>query len=54
MDDEDAIRTAITKVIEHEGHEVLALPDAATALEEVNFEEIDLVVSDLMMPTPGY
>ena len=54
MDDEDAIRTAITKVIEHEGHEVLALPDAATALKEVNFEEIDLVVSDLMMPTPGY
>jgi DNA-binding response OmpR family regulator len=53
MDDEDAIRTAITKVIEREGHEVLAFADAAPALEEVNFEEIDLVVSDLVMPTPG-
>jgi len=53
MDDEDTIRTAVTKVIEREGHEVLAFPDAAAALEEVNWDEIDLVVSDLVMPTPG-
>ena len=53
MDDEDAIRTAITKVLEREGHEVLSFSDAALALEEVNFEEVDLVVSDLVMPTPG-
>jgi DNA-binding response OmpR family regulator len=53
MDDEAAIRTAITKVIEREGHEVLAFDDAAPALEEVNWDEIDLVVSDLVMPTRG-
>lgn len=37
MDDENAIPTAITKVIEREGHETLAFADAAPALEEVNF-----------------
>ncbi len=53
MDDEDAIRTAITKVVEREGPEVLAFADAAPVLEDVDFTEIDLVVSDLVMPTPG-
>ena len=53
MDDEDSIRSAIVRVIEGEGHEVVAFDDAAPALEEVNFEEVDLVVSDLVMPTPG-
>ncbi len=53
MDDENTIRVAITRVLERDGHEVLAFEDAAPALEEVNWEEIDLVVSDLVMPTPG-
>jgi DNA-binding NtrC family response regulator len=38
-------------VIEREDHEVIAFEDAAPALEEVNWEEIDLVVSDLVMLT---
>ena len=53
LDDEDTIRTAITRVLERDGHEVLAFEDAAPALEQVDWEDIDLVVSDLVMPTPG-
>ncbi len=53
MDDEEAVRSAITRVLQRAGHEVLAFEDAAPALDEVNFEEIDLVLTDLVMPTPG-
>jgi DNA-binding response OmpR family regulator len=40
-------------VLEREGHEVLSFEDAAPALAQVNFSEVDLVISDLVMPTPG-
>ena len=53
MDDEDTIRMAITRVLERDGHEVQAFEDAAPALEQVDWDDIDLVVSDLVMPTPG-
>ena len=53
MDDESSVRTILERVLQKEGHEVLAFEDAAPALEQVNFEEIDLVVTDLVMPTPG-
>ena len=42
MDDGEDTLIATTKVIECEGHEVLAFADAVPALEEVVFEEIDL------------
>lgn len=53
MDDENTIRVAITRVLERDGDEVQAFEDAAPALEQVNWDEVDLVVSDLVMPTPG-
>ncbi len=53
MDDEATVRTIIERILKREGHEVLAFEDAKPALEQVNFEEIDLVVTDLVMPTPG-
>ncbi len=53
MDDEATVRNVIERLLKREGHEVLAFEDAAPALEEVDFSEIDLVITDLVMPTPG-
>ena len=53
MDDEAAVRNVISIALKREGHEVIAYEDAAPALEEVNWDEIDLVLTDLVMPTPG-
>ncbi|MDP6779740.1 MAG: response regulator [Candidatus Latescibacteria bacterium] len=53
MDDEATVRNVIERLLKREGHEVLAFEDAAPALEEVDFNEIDLVITDLVMPTPG-
>ncbi len=53
MDDDEGTRTAIQRLLESRGHAVLAYEDAEPALREVNFEEVDLAISDLQMPTPG-
>ncbi len=53
MDDEASVRSVIQIALEREGHEIIAYEDAAPALEEVNWDDIDLVISDLVMPTPG-
>lgn len=53
MDDEASVRNVLQIALKREGHEVIAYEDAAPALEEVNWDEIDLVISDLVMPTPG-
>ena len=53
MDDEASVRGVLQRALEMEGHEVLAFEDAAPALEEVDFNEVDLVITDLVMPTPG-
>ena len=54
MDDEQSARSAITRILEREGHEVLDFEDAAPALEEVDYATVDLAVVDLQMPTSGY
>ena len=53
IDDEQAVRNVIVRALQQEGHEVLAFEDAAPALDDVNFDEVDLVITDLVMPTPG-
>ena len=53
MDDEASVRNVLQIALKREGHEVITYEDAAPALEEVNWDEIDLVISDLVMPTPG-
>lgn len=53
MDDEATVRNVLERALKMKGHEVLAFDDAAPALDEVNFDEIDLVITDLVMPTPG-
>ena len=53
LDDDDSLRKAMVLALEREGHEVQDFEDASPALDEVDFDEVDLVVSDLVMPTPG-
>ncbi|MCZ6634712.1 MAG: response regulator [bacterium] len=53
MDDDAAVRDTVEAALKRDGHEVQVFEDAAPALDEVDFDEVDLVVSDLVMPTPG-
>ena len=38
---------------EMKGHTVYVFEDAQPALEEIDFDTVDLVITDLTMPTPG-
>ena len=53
MDDEEGVRHVLARALELQGHEVLEFEDARPALDEVNFKAVDLVVTDLQMPTTG-
>ena len=53
MDDDDLIRSLMERLLEREGHTVISFPDAAPALETVDFSQIDLIITDLSMPTNG-
>ncbi|MBB31084.1 MAG: hypothetical protein CME25_19515 [Gemmatimonadetes bacterium] len=53
MDDEASVGGVLQRALQMDRHEVLAFEDATLALEEVDFNEIDLVITDLVMPTPG-
>ena len=53
IDDMDSIRKVIAERLKREGHKVLGFPDAAPALETVDFATLDLVITDLVMPTRG-
>ncbi len=52
VEDEDAVRTFVTNVLEDCGYEVTAAGDGEEALEIIESEKgrFDLVVSDVMMP----
>ncbi len=53
MDDDASVRNVLVRLLKKEGHEVLDFDDAKPALDEVDFTDVDLVLSDLVMPTPG-
>ena len=53
VDDDEAIRNILTKVLKKDGFEVISYEDAAPAIKAVDFESINLVITDLLMPTPG-
>ena len=50
VDDDEAIRTVLVELLERKGYDTMALVDAAP-IREVNLDEIDLIVTDLAMPT---
>jgi len=53
MDDMDEMRMLYEDILGAWGHQVIAFDDASPALAGVDFSEIDLVITDLQMPTPG-
>lgn len=53
IDDEEALRSVICKRLALEGHETLSYADAAPALTHTDLATVDLVIIDLVMPTPG-
>ncbi len=53
IDDEEIMREVITKLLQDEGHRVIAVPTAEEGLEKIKQETIDLVLLDLMLPGMG-
>ena len=49
-EDDSAVRSAVTKVLELEGHEVTPVSDGNAALEEILAKPPHAVVMDVMMP----
>ena len=50
VDDEPAIREVVACMLEDEGYAVRQATDGLEALQEIEADEIDLVLSDVMMP----
>jgi DNA-binding response OmpR family regulator len=50
VDDEERIRTLLTRTLTSEGHTVVAASDGESALEQLAVAEVDLVLLDLVMP----
>jgi DNA-binding response OmpR family regulator len=50
IEDEFAMRTALTDVLEAEGYRVITAADGASGLERAIHEKPDLVLLDIMMP----
>ena len=53
IDDEGYVLRSVTWMLEKEGFEVVGYADAAPALAQCQFDEVDLILTDLAMPTPG-
>ena len=53
VEDEGFVLRSVTWMLEKEGFEVVGYIDAAPALAECLFDEVDLILTDLAMPTRG-
>jgi DNA-binding response OmpR family regulator len=50
VDDEESIRYTLTKTLKSQGHEIYQASDGDTALKVLSEQEIELVVTDILMP----
>ncbi|MDR3577086.1 MAG: response regulator [Anaerolineaceae bacterium] len=50
VDDEPAIVKLCQRILEHASYQVVPVSDAGAALETIKNQEIDLLITDLMMP----
>lgn len=50
VDDEEPIRTLVGKIVAKDGHEVMEAEDGVRACETYQDAEIDLIITDLVMP----
>lgn len=53
IDDMDDMRMLYDDLLTSWGHEVVVFDDGAPALSTVDFSDVDLVLTDLQMPTSG-
>jgi two-component system, cell cycle sensor histidine kinase and response regulator CckA len=53
VEDEDVVRRLVRQVLENDGYRVLEAADGAAALEVARSEEVDLLLTDLVMPKVG-
>ena len=50
IDDEPAVRYAVTRILESEGFDVTAAPDGVRGMAQFRMSRPDLVITDLIMP----
>lgn len=50
VDDSSSVRNFVGSVLEREGFEILKSSDGITAIDKIENEEVDLVITDLEMP----
>lgn len=53
VDDDEPIRRLVARILEKEGYEIVVFPDPAPALEDADLDAIQLILTDLNMPTAG-
>jgi len=53
VDDDAGMRSAVVWALRKDGHTVLAYEDAAPAIDQVDFKDVDLIITDLNMPLLG-
>lgn len=53
VDDEDFIATSIAKALKKQGYSVILTSDLASSIKVIDSGEIDLVISDVMLPFTG-
>src|SRR5215813_1454172 len=50
IDDDAAVRTAITTVLKHQGLDVVAVKDGQSGIEAIQQDKFDVVIVDIFMP----
>ena len=50
VDDDDGMRLALRRALEHEGHAVIEATNGKHALERLQETTVDLVITDIIMP----
>jgi len=50
VDDEEMMRHLLDKILSREGYHILTAADGVQALEMLEKEEVDLIISDMKMP----
>jgi DNA-binding response OmpR family regulator len=50
IDDDDLLRSVVSKALLHAGHSVLQASDGRQGVEIARIAELDLVITDLVMP----
>jgi CheY-like chemotaxis protein len=49
-EDTEAVRSFVTRALQHEGHQVTGVGDGAQALEKLQADSYELLLTDIVMP----